>query len=368
MSGLMKALVYGGPGIRSWKSVPIPKLLRPTDAIVKLTSTTICGTDLHISAGDVPACKPGTILGHEGIGIIDSIGSDVKNFQKGDKVIISCITNCNSCFYCKNNLQSHCLDGGWILGYKIDGTQAEYVRIPHANSSLYKVPKSASDESLLMLSDILPTSYEIGVLSGKIKQGDSVAIVGAGPVGLSCLLTVSNFKPSKVIMIDLDDNRLAASRRFGATHAVNPKRVSSVKDEIEKITSDITAKRTNGVIPQDDLSGVDVAIECVGVPAAFDTCQEIIAPGGRIANVGVHGKKVDLRLQDLWIKNIGITTGLVSAFSTEELLSRILKGEIDSSKLVTHRFKMSEMEKAYEVFSNASSNGAIKTFIKADDA
>ncbi|ODV95859.1 hypothetical protein PACTADRAFT_40827 [Pachysolen tannophilus NRRL Y-2460] len=363
----MKALVYSGAGLREFKDVPKPALLKPTDAIIKTTSTTICGTDLHISLGDVPACKPGTVLGHEAIGIIESIGNDVKNFVKGDKVIISCITSCGNCYYCLKNLQSHCLDGGWILGHKINGTQAEYTRIPHADHSLIKVPAGIPDKALLMLSDILPTGYEIGILSAKIGKGDSVAIVGAGPVGLACLLTAQTFKPSKIIMIDMDDNRLATSKALGATDTVNPKKVASVSEEINKITSNITAKRTNGVILQDDdLFGVDVAIECVGIPATFDTCQEIIAPGGRIANVGVHGKKVDLQLQDLWIKNIGITTGLVSAFSTQELLDRIISGDLDPKKLVTHTFKFSDLETAYDIFSHAATTGAIKTFIELD--
>lgn len=360
----MKALVYGGAGLaaRALKSVAKPAITKPTDAIVKLSKTTICGTDLHISLGHVPACKPGTILGHEGIGFVDEVGPGVSNFSKGDKVIISCVTSCGSCYYCKRNLQSHCTDGGWILGHKIDGTQAEYVRIPHADHSLYLAPEGASDESLLMLSDILPTGYEIGVLSGKIEQGDTVAIVGAGPVGMASLLTCKVFKPSRIIMIDLDDLRLEAAKRFGATDVINPGKVASVTEEVYKITSEATKTFTDETLEP----GVNVAIECVGVPSTFQTCQDIISPGGRIANVGVHGTKVDLQLQDLWIKNISISTGLVSAYSTKELLGKVVGGEIDSAKLVTHTFKLDELEHAYDVFSDAATNKTIKTVIEVD--
>lgn len=359
----MKALVYGGAGAvaRALKMVPKPQITKPTDAVVKITKTTICGTDLHISHGDVPACKPGTILGHEGIGIVDEIGSSVSKFKKGDKVIVSCITSCGSCYYCTKNLQSHCLDGGWILGHKIDGTQAEYVRIPHADNSLYIAPPSASDEALLMLSDILPTGYEVGVLSSLIKEGDSVAIVGAGPVGLAALITCQTFKPSRIIMIDMDDLRLEAAKSFGATDTVNPTKVSNVTEAVYAITNEATAKVTSEILEP----GVDVAIECVGIPQTFQTCQDIIAPGGRIANVGVHGTKVDLQLQDLWIKNIQITTGLVSAYSTQDLLDRVSDGSIDSAKLVTHKFKLDDMEHAYDVFAEASKNKTIKTIIEA---
>ena len=350
---MMKALVYGGPGIKAWKSVAKPKILKPSDAIVKTLATTICGSDLHILKGDVPETPIGTILGHESIGEISEIGEAVKNFKVGQKVIVSCITSCGDCYYCKKDLQAHCLDGGWNLGHDIDGTQAEFVRIPHADHSLYPAPKEVSNESLLMLSDILPTSNEVGVISASIKKGDVVAIVGAGPVGLSALLNAKVREPSQLIMIDMDNTRLELAKKLGATTVINPSK-DNVLENINSLTQDVTKK-----------SGVDVAIECVGVPQTFQTCQDIIAPGGRIANVGVHGKKVDLQLQELWIKNIRITTGLVSAYSTPALLKDITDGKLKPEVLVTHRFKLDQFEEAYDVFSNPTKTGAIKVLVEA---
>jgi len=281
-SSTMKALVYKGPGQKVWESVPSPKIAQPTDAIVKIAKTTICGTDLHILKGDVPAVTSGRILGHEAVGIVDEVGAAVRNCKKGDRVLVSCITSCGKCEYCKRQMYAHCEDGGWILGHLIDGTQAEYVRIPHADNSLYPVPARADEEALVMLSDILPTGFEIGVLYGGVKPGDAVAIVGAGPVGLAALLTAQFYSPSKVFMIDLDDARLDVAKKFGATHVLNSSRA--------KVVEAILAETKDGV---------DVAIEAVGVPQTFDVCQNIVRPGGHIANVGVHGKSVDFQIQKL---------------------------------------------------------------------
>ncbi len=281
-SSTMKALVYKGPGQKVWESVPSPKIAQPTDAIVKIAKTTICGTDLHILKGDVPAVTSGRILGHEAVGIVDEVGAAVRNCKKGDRVLVSCITSCGKCEYCKRQMYAHSEDGGWILGHLIDGTQAEYVRIPHADNSLYPVPARADEEALVMLSDILPTGFEIGVLYGGVKPGDAVAIVGAGPVGLAALLTAQFYSPSKVFMIDLDDARLDVAKKFGATHVLNSSRA--------KVVEAILAETKDGV---------DVAIEAVGVPQTFDVCQNIVRPGGHIANVGVHGKSVDFQIQKL---------------------------------------------------------------------
>lgn len=360
----MKALVYGGPGIRALKQVAIPTVSRPTDAIVKLTATTICGSDLHILKGDVPETGPGAILGHEGIGIIHDVGAGVSKFKKGDKVLISCITSCGSCAYCKKGLQAHCLEGGWKLGHEINGTQAEYVKIPHADYSLYDVGPLAGkvkDESLLMLSDILPTGNEIGALNGKVEEGDIVAVVGGGSVGISALIAAKTYKPALTIVVDFNEERLRIAKEvFGADIGVNPGKVDAV-EEIKKLT----AVQNTGARAQLH-PGVDVAIEAVGIPQTFDTCQKIIAPGGRIANVGVHGKPVDLQLQDLWIKNINISTGLVNANSTASLLEKVSTGVLDPSPLVTHRFKFDEIEKAYDVFSNAEKEKCIKVFFTFD--
>jgi alcohol dehydrogenase len=282
----MKGLVYGGTGKIELKEIPKPVIEKPTDALVKISKTTICGTDLGILHGKTPTCKPGTTLGHEGVGIIEEVGASVRNFKKGDHVIISCITSDGTCEYCKKQMYSHCEDGGWILGHLINGTQAEYVRIPHADNSLHPVPAGADEEALVMLSDILPTGHEIGVLNGCVKPGDTIAIVGAGPIGMSVLLTAQFYSPAKIYMIDIDDNRLQLAKKFGATDTIN----SGTEDVEKKIMSETK-------------DGVDVAIEAVGAPATFDICQHIIRPGGHIANIGVHGKSVDLQIQNLWIHN-----------------------------------------------------------------
>ncbi len=342
----MKGLVYQGPGEKKWMDVPKPGIIAPTDAVVKVLKTTICGTDLHILKGDVPAVTKGRILGHEGVGIIEEAGSAVNNFKKGDHVLISCITSCGKCEYCKQQMYSHCEDGGWILGHLIDGTQAGYVRIPHADNSLYLIPEGANEEALVMLSDILPTGHEIGVLYGAVKPGDTIAIVGAGPIGMSVLLTAQFYSPSKIIMIDMDENRLEVAKTFGATHTINP-----LKGDVAKLIAEQTK------------DGVDVAIEAVGIPQTFDICQNIIRPGGHIANVGVHGKSVDLQLQKLWIQNITITTGLVNTNTTPMLLKTVQSNKIQPEKLITHRFTFDKILDAYEVFGNAAREKAIKVII-----
>jgi alcohol dehydrogenase len=343
----MKALVYRGPGKKEWADKPTPTIQSPTDAIVRITKTTICGTDLHILKGDVPAVVEGRTLGHEGVGIIEEVGSGVHNFKVGDRVLISCVTSCAKCDNCKKGMYSHCEDGGWILGHLIDGTQAEYVRIPYADTSLYPIPDGVDEEALVMLSDILPTGFEVGVLKGQVRPGDTVAIVGAGPVGLAALLTAQFYSPAEIIAVDLDDNRLEVARKFGATKTVN----SSKGSPVEAIL-DLTGGK-----------GVDVAIEAVGVPATFDICQNIVGAGGRIANVGVHGKSVDLHLEKLWIQNITLTTGLVDTNSTPMLLKTVMAGKLEPKQLITHRFPLSDILQAYDVFGNAGKENALKVIL-----
>src|ERR1700684_3528559 len=319
-AGAMKAFVYLGPGKKALEERPKPDLTAPTDAIVKITKTTICGTDLHILKGDVPTCQPGRILGHEGVGVIDQAGRAVTAFKPGDRVLISCITSCGKCEYCRRAMFSHCTTGGWILGNQIDGTQAEYVRIPHADTSLYPIPQGADEEALVMLSDILPTGFECGVLNGKVAPGSTVAIVGSGPVGLAALLTAQLYSPAEIIMIDIDDNRLALAREFGATRSINSSDGKAV---------DAVKAMTGG-------RGVDTAIEAVGIPATFELCEKIIAPGGTLANIGVHGKKVDLHLESLWDRNISITTRLVDTATIPMLFKTVSSRKIDPKLLITH--------------------------------
>jgi alcohol dehydrogenase len=345
----MKALIYQGPGKKALEDRAKPEIASPTDAIVKITKTTICGTDLHILKGDVPTCQPGRILGHEGVGIIDQAGPGVAAFKPGDRVLISCISACGKCVYCRKLMYSHCTTGGWILGNSIDGTQAEYVRIPYADTSLYHIPVGADEEALVMLSDILPTGFECGVLNGKVQPGSTVAIVGAGPIGLAALLTAQFYSPAEIIMIDLDDNRLEVAKRFGATAGVN----SADGKAAEKIMK-MTGER-----------GVDTAIEAVGIPATFELCQRLVAPGGTIANIGVHGTKVDLHLENLWDRNITITTRLVDTVSTPMLLSVVGSKKIDPKLLITHHFKLDHILDAYETFGHAANTRALKVIIEA---
>ena len=346
---MMKALVYQGPSKKSFDNHAKPEIRTPTDAIVKISKTTICWTDLHILKGDVPTCEPGRILGHEGVGVIETVGQAVSAFKPGDHVLISCISACGKCEYCRRQMFSHCTTGGWILGNTIDGTQAEFVRIPYADNSLYPIPDGADEDALVMLSDILPTSFECGVLNGKISPGSSVAIVGSGPIGLAALLTAQFFSPGEIIMIDLDDNRLEVAKRFGATTTINSNDGKAFA-AIMKLTGN---------------RGVETAIEAVGIPATFELCGQIIAAGGTIANIGVHGTKVDLRLETLWNRNISITTRLVDTVSTPTLLKILRSKKIDPTLLITHRFKLVDILEAYETFGHAADTHALKVILEA---
>lgn len=343
----MKALVYRGPGDKAVEDRPKPGMQAPGDAIVRMVKTTICGTDLHILKGDVATCAPGRILGHEGVGVIDTVGAGVTTLRPGDRVLISCISSCGTCENCRRGMYSHCKTGGWILGNRIDGTQAEYVRAPHANTSLYPIPDGADEEALVMLSDILPTGFECGVLNGKVAPGSTVAIVGAGPIGLAALLTAQFYSPAQIIMIDLDDNRLEVAKRFGATHVVN-----SAGGHAAETVKALTGGR-----------GVDTAIEAVGIPATFLLCQDIVGAGGVIANVGVHGQKVDLHLERLWSENITITTRLVDTVTTPMLLKTVQSGKIDPTRLITHRFTFDRILDAYDTFGRAADTKALKVVI-----
>jgi alcohol dehydrogenase len=344
---MMKAFVYQGVNRKALEDRPKPEIIAPTDAIVRVTKTTICGTDLHILKGDVATCQPGRILGHEGVGVVDKIGAAVTAFKVGDRVLISCVSACGKCEYCRRQMFSHCVSGGWILGNAIDGVQAQFVRTPFADTSLYPIPAGADEDALVMLSDILPTGFECGVLNGKVSPGGVVAIVGSGPVGLAALLTAQFYSPGEIIMIDLDDSRLAMASRFGATQTVN----STDGNAVEAVM-----KLTGG-------RGVDTAIEAVGVPATFEMCEQIIAPGGVIANIGVHGVQVALHLERLWDRNISITTRLVDTASTPMLLKILRAGKIDAKKLITHYFKFADILDAYDSFARAADTGALKVII-----
>jgi alcohol dehydrogenase len=346
----MKALVYHGPGERAWESVPDATTTEPTDVVVRIDSTTICGTDLHILKGDVPEVQPGTVLGHEAVGTVVEAGSAVSTVGEGDRVLVSCITSCGRCRFCKEAKYGLCTGGGgWIFGHLIDGLQAEYARVPFADTSVYKVPDGLSDEQVLFVADILPTAFECGVLNGRVEPGDTVAIVGAGPIGLATILTAKLFTPGKIVAIDLADARLAKALEFGADVAVN----NGSEDAVARVM-----ELTGGL-------GADVAVEAVGVPDTFELCAELIRPGGRLANVGVHGHPATLHLERLWIRDVLITTGLVDTSTTPKLLRLIAEGRLDPTAFATHRFELDEAMEAYDVFADAASTNALKVVLSA---
>jgi len=348
----MKALVYHGPGERGWDSVEDPKIWEPTDIIARIDTSTICGTDLHILKGDVPETTAGTILGHEAVGTVVEIGAGVSTVAPGDRVLISCVTSCGRCRFCKEGRYGQCLGGGgWIFGHLIDGLQAEYARVPFADNSVYKVPAGLTDEQVLFLADILPTAYEVGVLNGMVSPGDTVAIVGAGPIGLAAILTAKLYTPGRIVAIDLADSRLDGARRFGADVTIN----NGVDDAVERVM-----ELTDGL-------GVDCAFEAVGVPATFELAAELIRPGGRLANIGVHGKPATLHLEKLWIRDVTITTGLVDTFSIPQLLRLIASGRLDPSLFATHRFALGDTMSAYDTFGDAANTGALKVVLSGSD-
>jgi alcohol dehydrogenase len=347
----MKALVYHGPGLRSWEEVPDPVIQEPTDVVVRIDSSTICGTDLHILKGDVPEVKPGTILGHEAVGTVVEKGTGVTTLEAGDRVLVSCITSCGRCRFCKERRYGLCTGGGgWIFGHLIDGLQAEYARVPFADTSVYRVPDELTDEQVLFLADILPTAYEVGVLNGGVEPGDTIVVVGAGPIGLATILTAKLYTPGRIVAIDLADSRLEQAREFGADVTIN----NGSEDALARVL-----ELTDGL-------GADVAIEAVGVPETFELCTELVRPGGRVANVGVHGHPVTLHLEKLWIRDVTMTTGLVDTFTTPRLLKLIAEGRLDATPFATHRFPLGETMSAYDTFADAATTHALKVVLEAE--
>ncbi|MFG2295852.1 zinc-dependent alcohol dehydrogenase family protein [Streptomyces sp. NPDC048603] len=343
----MKALVFHGPGQTSWEDVPDPSVKDAADAIVRVDAVTICGTDLHIIKGDVPEVTPGRILGHEAVGTVVETGGDVRTVRPGDRVLISCISACGRCRFCREARYGQCRGGGgWVLGHTIDGTQAEYVRVPFADLSVHALPSALASHEAVLLADIFPTSYEVGVLSGGVRPGDTVVVVGAGPIGLAAIATAGLYSPFRTIAVDLAASRLAAARGLGADATV------SAQEEPESLVDDLT-----------DGLGADVVIEAVGVPEAFELCTRMVRPGGHVANIGVHGKPATLHLEDLWIKDVTLTTGLVDTHSTPMLLRMMAAGRLPGAAMVTHRFELDQMEEAYDVFSRAGDTGALKVVL-----
>jgi len=343
----MKAMIYYGPGRRVWEETPNPRLTEPTDAIVRVDDVTICGTDLHILKGDVPTVEPGTILGHEAVGTVMETGDAVTTVREGERVLVSCITACGRCRYCRTGTYGQCLNGGgWILGNRINGTQAEYVRVPFADTSTHHLPDGVTSEAALMLADILPTSYEVGVLNGHVRPGDTVVVVGAGPIGLAAIMSARLFTPSHIVAVDLAASRLEAAKRFGADLLIG------AGDDAAAAVAELTG----GL-------GADVVIEAVGIPETFELCARLVRPGGHVANVGVHGAPVTLHLEELWSSDLTITTGLVDTYSTPALLDMIAAGRLDPTVFITHRYDLLDMETAYRTFSDPAGTGALKVVL-----
>jgi alcohol dehydrogenase len=343
----MKGFVFHGPGQSAWEQIPDPAVKEPTDAVVRVDAVTICGTDLHILKGDVPEVRPGTVLGHEAVGEIVEVGSDVRTVRPGDRVLVSCISACGRCRFCRESAYGQCRGGGgWILGHLIDGTQAEYVRVPYADLSVHMLPSAVASKDAVLLADVFPTAYEVGVLNGHVRPGDTVAVVGAGPIGLAAITTARLFAPERIVAVDLAEPRLAAAKRLGADA------VADAREEPEQLIADLT-----------DGLGADVVIEAVGVPESFEMCTRMVRPGGHVANVGVHGESVTLHLEDLWIKNVTITTGLVDTHSTPTLLRMAAAGRLPTAQLVTHTFPLDRMEEAYDIFARAAGTGALKVVL-----
>ncbi|KAJ4461842.1 putative Alcohol dehydrogenase [Paratrimastix pyriformis] len=371
---MMKAIVYSGPGEKALVDVPKPHIEQPTDALIRITRSTICGTDLHILKGDVPEVKPGTVLGHEGVGIVEECGPSVTGVRPGDHVILTCINSCLHCDFCRRGMYSHCTVGGWELGHRINGTQAEYVRVPLADGSLLKIPEGMDEDALVLLSDIFPTGLECGVLNGQVQPGCTVAVIGAGPVGLAALITAQLFTPARLIALDLDPSRLEKARELGATDIIN--------------TRDGPARTCEAVKALTGGLGADTVIEAVGIPATFELAQvdsppsdnwprfiplpcsppmsqDLVAPGGHIANIGVHGKPVSLHLEHLWSHNIAIATRLVDTCSAPMLLRLVKAGKLNPACLITHRFELAQAMEAYDCFINASQTHALKVIIRS---
>jgi alcohol dehydrogenase len=343
----MKALVYGGPGQKSWTEVPDPQIIDPRDAIIRVDAVTICGTDLHILGGDVPAVQSGRVLGHEAVGTVQQVGSAVSGLQVGDRVLASCISACGTCSYCRQGRYGQCLGGGgWILGHLVDGVQAEYARIPFADLSTYKLPATISDDPAVLLADILPTSFEVGVVNGQVQPGDTVIVVGAGPIGLAAILTARLYSPSHIIAIDKADSRLQAAKQFGADITIKP----------EDNPLEVVRSVTDGL-------GAHAVLEAVGIPETFELCTTLVRPGGRVANIGVHGRPATLHLEDLWIRDVTITTGLVDTYSTPKLLNMVAAGQLDTGNMVTHRFPLDDIIEAYDVFARPAQTGALKVVL-----
>jgi alcohol dehydrogenase len=347
LEATMKAMVYEGPGQKSWTEVPDPEISDPKDAIIQVDTVTICGTDLHILAGDVPAMSPGRVLGHEAVGTVVDIGDAVSGLNRGDRVLASCISACGICRYCREGSYGQCIrGGGWILGHKVDGVQAEFARLPFAELSTYRLPEDVSDESAVLLADILPTGYEVGVLNGRVQPGDTVAVVGAGPIGLAAIMTARLFSPARIVAVDKAESRLQAAKVMGADVTV-----SADGDPLEVVQA-----MTGGL-------GADVVMEAVGIPATFELCTRLVRPGGHVANIGVHGKPATLHLEDLWIRNVTITTGLVDTYSTPTLLTMVAAGQLQTDQMITHRFAMDDFMRAYEVFADPAHTGALKVVL-----
>lgn len=349
MANTMKAFVYHGPEKMSLDQVPKPTIIKPTDAIVKVTTSTICGTDKHIRHGGMPEVEPGRIIGHEFCGIVEEVGSSVNKFKKGDKVAVSCVTQCMDCYYCRRGMYSQCTTGSWIYGYMIDGCQADYVRVPYADSGMYIIPDSLTDEDVLFVGDILSTGY-FGAENGNIQPGDTVAVFGSGPVGMCAMATARLWGPARIVAVDIDDSRLEFAKKNGwADYGLNPQKV-----DVVQALKDMTGGR-----------GADVTIEANGFEPTFKGAIDGVRAGGTVSLIGVFEKPQVVEMNKLWIKNIAIKMGLVNANRISELIDLIKEGKLNMKPLITHTLPLSQVAEGYDIFEERRDN-AIKVVLKDD--
>ena len=334
----MKAVVYKGNGEIALEDRPIPKILDDRDAIIKVTLTTICSSDIHIKHGAVPRAVPGTILGHEFVGRVVETGSAVKKIKPGDRVSVNVETFCGECFFCKRGFVNNCTDpdGGWALGCRIDGGQAEYVRIPFADNGLTVIPDHVSDEQALFNGDILSTGYWAAKI-GELNPADTVAVIGAGPTGLCTMMCARLYTPARIIAIDTDEYRLNLAKEKGLADIT----LIPGRDDPEKVIKELTDGR-----------GADTVFEVAGGADTFQTAWKIARPNAVVVVVAMYEEAQELPLPDMYGKNLVFKTGGVDGSYCREIMDLTACGKLDAGFLITHRCSLNDIMNAYDIFEN----------------
>lgn len=340
MTDFMKGFVWHNNKTASLDKRPVPKIKDKRDAIVKVTMSSICTSDLHIIRGFVPKAVPETILGHEFVGEIVDVGSDIKNLKKGDRVSANCETFCGQCYFCKRGFINNCLYGGWEIGCTIDGCQAEYVRVPFADTGLTKLPDNISYENALFVGDILSSGYW-GAELCEIQKGDTVAVIGAGPVGLCSMISAKLLGAEKIIAIDVDDTRLEIAKNQNLADVV----INPLNSDVEKEVKDLTERR-----------GADSVIEAAGGKDTFQTAWKIARANAIVALVAMYEENQTLPLPDMYGKNLTFKTGGVDAVNCSKLVDLISEKKINTDFLITNKFSLDNIQQAYKLFENKSDN------------